>query len=301
MENSKQLPLGSKAGGLSFSVTVISFLLVSLIASGIIAVSGIGAESEGAKYISYLASPIVIGITLTLALAAAKQPAKRLFPIKTHPKYFAIALLLIFGLLFSLNSVNDWLIRLFELIGYQRKASTVPDVSGWNILPALLVVAVLPAVLEEILFRGILLRNVEEEAGSVRAIFLVGFCFSLYHGSVEQTVYQFICGCLFAYLAVRSRSIAPTVLAHFINNALILVLLACGAFDESGALIMSKTVEIIVSVLSALSLIGAVVWLILDKKENVKKQKFGVIKFWLFASIGVFAMTVLWIVGLFVK
>ena len=299
MENSKQLPLGSKAGGLSFSVTVISFLLVSLIASGIIVVSKMGTESEGAKYISYLASPVAIGITLTLALTVAKQPARRLMPIKTHPKYFVIALLLIFGLLFSLNSVNEWLIKLFELIGYRRKASMVPDVSGWNIVPALLVVAVLPAVLEEILFRGILLNNVGEEAGSVRAIFIAGFCFSLYHGSVEQTIYQFICGCLFAFLAVRSRSIAPTVVAHFINNALIIILMACGLFDGNGELVMSKTAEIIVSVLSAVSLIGAVIWLILDKTEVKIKQKFGVVKFWLFAAIGVVAMTVLWIVGLF--
>lgn len=292
------LPLGSAAGGLSFSATVVINLLISIIASAVISLSSLK-DTDAAKYISMLISPVAIAVTLALALKVAKQPARAILPVKTHPKYFLIGVLLIFGLLFSLNSVNEYLIQLFELMGYQRRENILPDISGWKIAPALLVIAVLPAVMEEILFRGMLLNNAEEGAGTVRAIFLSGLCFSLYHGSVEQTIYQFICGCLFAFLAVRARSLAPTVLIHFINNAIIIVLSACGLFDESGALIMSETVEIIVSVFSAVSLIGAVVWLILDKKELKKCQSGGVKLFFLFASVGIGATALMWIIGLF--
>ncbi|MDE6690800.1 MAG: CPBP family intramembrane metalloprotease [Clostridia bacterium] len=293
-----QLPLGSAAGGLSFSATVVINLLVSIIGTVIITVGSLKG-TDAAKYISVLVSPIAIAVTLALALKVVKQPARAILPVKTHPKYYLIGVLLIFGLLFSLLYANEYLIKLFELMGYKRRPPFTPDVSGWKVVPALLAIAVIPAVMEEILFRGILLNNTEEGAGSVRAILLSGFCFALYHGSVEQTIYQFICGCLFAFLAVRSRSVAPTVVIHFLNNAVIIVLMACGLIDESGMLIMPKTAEIIVSVLSAVSLIGAVVWLILDKKELKICETGGVRQFFIFAAVGIGATVIIWITGLF--
>ena len=292
------LPLGSAAGGLSFSATVVIYLFVSIIASVIIA-PGALKGTDGEKYISVLVSPIAIVVTLALTLKVVKQPVREILPVKTHPKYYLIGVLLIFGLIFSLLYANEYLIRLFELMGYKRRPPFTPDVSGWKVVPALLAIAVIPAVMEEILFRGILLNNAEEGAGTVRAIFLSGFCFALYHGSVEQTIYQFICGCLFAFLALRSRSVAPTIVIHFLNNAVIIVLMACGLIDEGGMLIMPKTAEIIVSVLSAVSLIGAVVWLILDKKPRKTCTVGGVKYFFLFAAVGIGAMILLWIVGLF--
>lgn len=294
-----ELPLGSRAGGLSYTVIVVVNLLVSIVASAIV-MAGSLKSTDAEKYISVLVSPIAVAITLTLTLKVAKQPVRSVLPIKTHPKYLLIGVLLVFGLIFSLSSVNEYLIELLELMGYERRQSFLPDYSGWKVLPVLITYAVIPAVAEEIMFRGILLNNTEEGAGSIRAILLSGFCFSLYHGSVEQTVYQFICGCLFAFLAVRSRSVTPTVIIHFINNALIIVLYSVGAMDAAtDRLIMSKAVEITLTVLSALALVGAVVWLILDRKPRKICTVGGVKQFFIFASVGIGAMIIVWITGLF--
>lgn len=298
--NKYQLPIGSAAGGLSYTFTVVVSLLINIIASGIISLGSL-TDTDAAKYISVLISPIAIAITLALAVTVAKQPVRRILPLKTHPKYFLIGALLIFGLLFSLSSVNEWLVKLFELMGYKRRQSFLPDYSGWKVLPVLITYAVIPAIAEEILFRGILLNNTEEGAGSIRAILLSGFCFSLYHGSVEQTIYQFVCGCLFALLAVRSKAITPTVVIHFINNALIIILYSAGVMDAAtDSLIMSKTAEIIITVLSAASLVGAVVWLALDKSPLKECKSGGVKQFFIFAGIGIGAMALVWIAGLFV-
>ncbi len=300
MEKRRPLPLGARAGGFSFSACVALYMVLSLIASGIISLSGISG-TDGGKYISYLVSPVAIAVILGLAFGYFRQPVKRVLPLRCRPKYIFIGLLLIFGLLFSLSWVNDYLIQLFELMGYERQGNTLPDIGGWKILPALLVVAVLPAVMEEALFRGLILNNIESDAGSVKSVFIVGLCFSLYHGSVEQTIYQFVCGCLFALLAVRSRSITPTVIIHFINNALIIVLYAVGAVDaETGALTVSLGGEIALYVLSGISLVVAVVWLIMDKTLLSKGEKGGVKSFFVYASAGIAAMIIVWITGLFV-
>ncbi len=294
-----ELPLGARAGGLSYSVAVLINLFVGLIMTGAIMIFSLGG-TEAEKYLSLLASPIAIAVLLTLVLKVAKQPARRILPVKTHPKYYLIGLLLIFGLLFSLSSVNEYLIRLFELLGYQRRDPFVPDISGWRVVPVFIVVAIIPPVMEEIFFRGILLQNTEEEVGSLRAVLLVGFCFALYHGSVEQTIYQFICGCVFSFLTVRSRSVLPSVMMHVVNNGLIILFMACGLTDPvTGDIVMSQGAFIAVTVLSALSLIGGLVWLILDKTATKPRQKGSVKTFFIFASVGVGIMALSWILGIF--
>ena len=64
--------------------------------------------------------------------------------------------------------------------------------------------------------------------GNVAAVLASAGLFALYHQSPAQTIYQFICGACFALIALRSGSILPTVVSHFVNNALILILEACG-------------------------------------------------------------------------
>ncbi len=295
MRESKLNPL---YGGGAFTVDVIIFLLISLVASGIIAAANLSG-TDGAAYINVLVSPVAIAITAAIFFRLTRVPVRRVLPIKTKPKYYIIGLLLIFGLLFSLNSLNDLLVKLFESWGYRRKPSALPDFTGWNVLPALIAIAIIPAVAEETLFRGILLSGAERETGSPLAIVFSGLCFSLYHGSVEQTLYQFICGCLFAFLTVRSRSIAPSVLIHFLNNAIIIVLCACGCTDMStGELIMPAAAEIALTVISAVCLAAAVLWLILDNTPLEKRKQGGVAKFFIGAGIGLVAMVALWIANL---
>lgn len=300
--NYKRLPLSAKSGGLIFSAAVVLNVFVGFIASLIIGASSLK-DTDAAKYISYLTSSVALAITLLAVRFLFNQPMRTLLPVKCHPKYCLIGLMLVFGLLFSLNSLNEYLIKLFELMGYTRRQSSLPNVTGWNLLPAILVIAVLPAVLEEMLFRGAILNNLEQEIGSVKTVFLVGFIFSLYHGSVEQTIYQFICGCLFALLALRAKSITPVVLIHFINNALILILYSVNALDASGNLILSQAGNIAITVTSALCLACAAAWLVLDKKIKgglIKGESKSVAGFFIFASVGIAITALTWILGLFV-
>lgn len=130
-------------------------------------------------------------------------------------------------------------------------------------------------------------------------MFLVGFCFSLFHASPEQTVYQFITGCAFAFIALRSGSILPSVLMHFINNALIVIFAACGLFDEAGNLIISTGGNIALIVTAAVALTVALVWLILDKTPVKKCEKGGVKSFFFCAAPAIAVFGIVWIVSLF--
>ncbi|MDE7182079.1 MAG: CPBP family intramembrane metalloprotease [Clostridia bacterium] len=293
--------LNSINGGLTFSAAVIFYFAVQLIASIIIGAAHLDEKSDAYIYISYLCAPIAIVSCIAAVLKVRKIHPKLVFPVKCNPKYYLIAVMLIFGLLFSLSWVDGAVVEFFKLFGYKpREASSYfPNLSGGRIVPAFIVVAVMPALIEEALFRGVILNCCENSVGSIRTVFIVGFCFSLFHGSPEQTVYQFIAGCAFAFIAIRSGSILPSVLMHFINNALIIIFKACGMFDTNGNLIMPQTVNIVLIVLGALSLIGGLVWLILDKKPVKKCVKGGVKCFFIYASVGIAALALNWILLLF--
>lgn len=294
--------LSSATGGIAYSASVIVFLVVSLLASLLIFALRLDSGTDAYVYISYLASPIAIGASVLTVLKVRKVKFKEVFPVKCKPKYYLIGILLIFGLLFSLSWVNNVAVAFFNaLFGYEPKTSEsyFPDMTGGMIVPALLVIAVMPALFEELLFRGVLLNCCEKGMGSVRAVLVVGFCFSLFHASPEQTVYQFLAGCAFALIAVRSRSILPSVMMHFINNALIVVLQAANVFDESGEIAASPIVLLIIMALSFVSLVTAFVLLMTDKTPLEKCKKGGVKNFFVCAAAGIAVLGVIWILSLF--
>ena len=86
---------------------------------------------------------------------------------------------------------------------------------GMNIF----VFAVLPALLEEMVFRGFVLRTLRPY-GDMFAVFVSAFLFGLMHGNIEQVPFALIVGILLGWLYVATDNIWVPVLIHFINNAL---------------------------------------------------------------------------------
>lgn len=293
----------SHIGGFALSLSAILYVAVGFIISLIIAAAGIKEKSDAYLYLNYLAAPVAMTVAMAVTLKFKKFPVKKAYPVKCHPKYFLIALLLIFGLIFSVSWIDTGVTELLKLMGYVPKGQDayLPDLSGGLIVPALLVIAVMPAIFEEGLFRGVILNSCEEGVGTVRTVFIVGFAFSLFHASAEQTVYQFLAGCVFAFVAIRSGSILPSVMMHFINNAIIIVFAACGLLDGAGNLIISSGGQAALIATSAVAFIGGIIWLILDKKPLIKCKKGSVGAFFVYGSVGIAIMGIMWILSFFVR
>ena len=286
-----------EVSGFVFSLVVIAMLAVSLIFSVAVVtvIRSTGASQEDLQttdtyiYLSYLLYQIVFFGVTALYLRVRRERPRAIGYRKTHWKYYPIAVALIFGTLFSLGWLNDWIVSLFSAIGYEPPQSTIPSLSGGGIVGAFIVIAILPALLEESIFRGILLEGMKG-FGTVAACLLGGFLFSVFHQSPAQTVYQFICGVVFTLLALRADSILPSVAGHFVNNALILLDARFGwlARVQGGG-----AVALYVS--SALCLVGAVVYLVFfDRKTNTKKSV-SVKPFFLAAAPGIALCALLWL------
>ena len=300
----KQKFTGAQFGGLAFSGTVIVYVVLSFIFSIVSQLTDFSESGDSYIYISYIVSPVAITIALAALTRFARRPLAGMLPVRMSPpgaaKWCAVAVLLAFGLLFSLSWLNIGFERLLRLIGYDASPSYFPDLSGGRVALALFVMALLPALFEEALFRGVLLQSIKEETGHLNAVLLCGMCFALYHASALQTIYQFVCGCAFALLTIRSRSLVPGIIAHFLNNAVIIILQACG-LDTSGSVFdwAPLWAAVLVTVLSVLSLSAAAALLAADKTPFAKPVKGGVFSFIVTASVGIVILAVFWISGFF--
>jgi len=85
-------------------------------------------------------------------------------------------------------------------------------------------VAIVPAFCEEILFRGYVLSNFQRSMLPWVAIVLSGLLFGLYHVRLTQLIPLSVLGMLLAWMTIRTGSIWPAVVAHFVNNASAVIL-----------------------------------------------------------------------------
>ncbi len=106
-------------------------------------------------------------------------------------------------------------ISLFQLHNYgnpETKSSDLP-----TFLMNIVSVALVPAFAEELAYRGLVLNQLRKYGDSI-AIFGSALLFGAMHGNTTQIVFAFILGLIFAYADVKTNSIIPSVIIHFINN-----------------------------------------------------------------------------------
>ncbi|MBM4159575.1 MAG: CPBP family intramembrane metalloprotease [Ignavibacteria bacterium] len=97
-------------------------------------------------------------------------------------------------------------------------SQTVPE-----LLFVILVVAVAPAVIEELLFRGLIQSSFERVITPARAALITGIIFGAFHFNPFAIIPLMILGWYFGYLRMRSKSIVLAMTVHFLNNVLAVV------------------------------------------------------------------------------
>ncbi len=80
------------------------------------------------------------------------------------------------------------------------------------------VAALVPAVCEETLFRGLVQRSFEESYGGIPAAVLAGVIFGLFHLNPLGVVPLISLGIFFGYVVYRSGSLPLAITAHFFNT-----------------------------------------------------------------------------------
>ncbi len=87
-----------------------------------------------------------------------------------------------------------------------------------------LLICALPALTEEIAFRGLMLPWLERAQGKRRALVLSAALFAGLHLSVLSLPYLFVTGLLFGWVTQRTGSLYPAMLLHFLHNLAVITL-----------------------------------------------------------------------------
>ncbi len=283
--------IGEKTAGLSYTAFACIFFFVSLVI-GMLPRTG---TPQWFLYASYLASPVAFLLVSVWYFYYTKQPLRSFFQAqKCKPKYYLIAIILQIGLL-SLGELNALFLKLLQGVGYEDSGILLPKMEGVGFVGVFLTIAVLPAIMEELFFRGVFMRGMKNFSTWGRVL-LCGGLFALYHQNPAQTVYQFICGAAFALVAVRSGSFFPTVLSHFINNGVILILTKLGVEGYP------TPVYVAILVVSGICLVGSLAYLIgFDrKKQEKKREKASYRMFFAYAALGIAVFALSWLLTLVV-
>ena len=85
---------------------------------------------------------------------------------------------------------------------------------------ALFVIALAPAICEELAFRGFILSGLRRMGHQWGAILLTSALFGLAHGILQQSIGAAVIGVVIGYLAVKSGSLLPGVVYHAVHNGL---------------------------------------------------------------------------------
>lgn len=95
---------------------------------------------------------------------------------------------------------------------------SLPTESKYLIL-FLIYVCFLGPVLEEIIFRGFILKSMQR-FGNLTAIIVSSILFSMFHLNLVQFVNPVLMGIVLAFIAIKSKSIVPSIIAHVFNNSI---------------------------------------------------------------------------------
>jgi sodium transport system permease protein len=169
-----------------------------------------------------LAPALIMSIILTRSTQAALRlnnpgalnlVAAILLAISLHPTYAAFASLV--GAEYKLGEQTVSLLMQFDSI-----------IAGAPIWSVLLVLALVPAVCEELVFRGFVFAGLERDGGHIRAILLSSLFFGLSHGVLQQTITASTMGILIGWLAYRTGGVGCTIAYHCVHNSISMLMAA---------------------------------------------------------------------------
>lgn len=111
---------------------------------------------------------------------------------------------------------------------YQVKLLTIDinaQATDWiqkqsNIKATFLTTVVFTPIVEEILFRGVLLKTVNKYINKFWTAIVVSALFVLVHASIIAAPTLFIAALFYAWITFKSQSIIPAIIAHIFNNSL---------------------------------------------------------------------------------
>lgn len=145
----------------------------------------------------------------------------------------AIAIVVVLGI----SPISNIVVVLLQQAGLTVTTTLPIELNTiWELFLAIFLIAFIPAIFEELIFRGALLQGLRK-FGTWPAVFGSAALFSIMHASAAQLVYTFIFGVFLAMIVIKSGSIISSMICHFTANSISLIFSFIQFEDEALATI----------------------------------------------------------------
>lgn len=234
--------------------------------------------------------PFLLAAFITLQFIKATPQDYLLLHAPQSKKWFLYSLLFVvvclplMSPLLELNQLIDvskWP-KFEEWLVSQEKSSNatyeamVGDRGTLSFLASLLFMAILPALAEEIFFRGFLMNVFNGMFKNMHVSILVtALIFSLIHFQFMKIVPMFFLATVFGYAVYWTSSLWTSIIAHFVNNALAVFMLYFYTEGDYGE-VLSQGDKLPVFAGIAIAVIAMGLFIYLQKHSTTKTQNFYV-------------------------
>ena len=258
---------------IAFVVLQFGFIFVySLVPARVRSIDAIGyIASIGVECTFLIASYVTAKFRNVDFVSATKIKKKINWPI------VGFCLLLAFVTIVSFSSLTNIFLYILESAGYTYTGSDIVINDFFTYIIYLIVSCAIPAITEEILFRGTICAGLEKSNNKHLAVWVSALVFMLMHGSPNQTVHQFILGVIFGYIFVYTGNLWITILIHFFNNAIAVSItyfssLTASATSSSAGVEPMGALALAFNIIYGLAMAAVGVMIVIAIIKAIKKQ-----------------------------
>ena len=250
--------------GLAIFVSMILVNIVQVMFFGVIAV--IDQELLSAPWVNYASIAIsfyLIGFPV-FYLMIKNLPEEEKRESKTLGVFEVIKICFMsYSIVYIVNFLTNILMMLIAVIkGSEVTNPLVNMLEGSNWIWSLIFAGILSPIIEEMMFRGVMLNKLRRYGDKV-AIITTAILFGLFHANFSQFFYAVALGMIFAYVALKTGTIKYSIILHIVVNIMGGVILPAAIGDGSN-MVVSGCVGL---VLLAIVIIGLV--LLIKNRKNI--------------------------------
>lgn len=210
---------------LVFPLVLLVLFMLRVVSPQNMAQPNLGLSNTAYLLVYMLVYIIAMGFPMIFTALIARRRINPFAPAKKVPVFtFLLGLLGGLAICVVANFVASLTVSFFSQFGIQP-----PDMPSFlvdtplSLALNILIVAVLPAFLEEMVFRGYVLQALRPYGG-MTAIVCSSLLFSLMHGNILQIPFAFLVGMVLGFLVVQTNNIWIAVTLHFLNNFMAVLL-----------------------------------------------------------------------------
>jgi len=160
-----------------------------------------------------------------------------------------------------------------EKLGFNMSGDVAFEMNNWwTLILGIIMLCLLPALVEEIIFRGIMMGGLLKRVKPHVAIILSATAFFIMHGSIQQSFYQIILGFVLSILFYITGNIFYSIIFHFLNNLIVVLL----SYFNIGGFLNGFSISV-GGILGAIGLfllgVAAIIGILIVIKQIQKRKK----------------------------